>query len=109
MQVVAAQWNSARDLIELLEVRLVVDWLGIRPPGLAQFSCIGRGMVTLFVQVKQSHTEAMSIRSTTQGGGGDKRCIHNYIIYIKCDLYQMSVFDHAVLSCWIELNMTRVL
>ena len=62
MQVVAAQWNSARDLIELLEVRLGVDWLGIRPPGLAQFSCIGRGMVTLFVLetlVKQRHTEAL--------------------------------------------------
>ena len=38
-----------------------MDWLGIRPPGLAEFSCIGRGMVTLFVLetlVKQSHTEA---------------------------------------------------
>lgn len=61
MQVVAAQWNSARALIELLEVRLGVDWLGIRPPGPAEFSCIGRGMVTLFVLetlVKQSHTEA---------------------------------------------------
>ena len=34
MQFVAAQWNSARDLIELPEVRL-----GIRPPGLALFSC----------------------------------------------------------------------
>ena len=68
MQVVAAQWNSARDLIELLEVRLGVDWLGIGPPGPAESSCIGHGMVTLFVLeilVKQSHTE--------KGGGGDKR------------------------------------
>ena len=39
MQFVAAQWNSARDLIDLPEVRLGVDWLGIRPPGLALFSC----------------------------------------------------------------------
>ena len=39
MQFVAAQWNSARDLIELPEVRLGIDWLGIRPPGLALFSC----------------------------------------------------------------------
>ena len=58
----AAQWSSARELIELLEVRLGVDWLGIRPPCLAQFSSISRGMVTLFVLetlVKQSHIEAL--------------------------------------------------
>ena len=61
-QVVAAHWNLARDLIELMETRLTVDWLRIRPPGLAQFSCISPGMVTLFVLetlVKQRSTEAL--------------------------------------------------
>ena len=58
----AARWSSARDLIEVMETRLSVDWMRISPPGLSQFASIGQGMVSLFVVetlVKQRLTESL--------------------------------------------------
>ena len=102
MQVVAAQWNFARDLIELLEVRLGVDWLGIRPPGLAQFSFIGRGMVTLFVLetlVKQRHTEAL-VRLLTKWDF--LACLDTESGKEKRDIILLSV-----LECLAETSVTK--
>ena len=102
MQVVAAQWNSARDLIELLEVRLGVDWLGIRLPGLAQFSFIGRGIVTLFVLetlVKQRHTEAL-VRLLTKWDF--LACLDTESGKEKRDIILLSV-----LECLAETSVTK--
>ena len=102
MQVVAAQWNSARDPIELLEARLGVDWLGIRPPGLAQFSCISRGMVTLFVLetlVKQRHTEAL-VRLLTKWDF--LACLDTESGKEKRDIILLSV-----LECLAETSVTK--
>ena len=98
----AAQWNSARDLIEVLEVRLGVDWLGIRPPGLAQFSCISRGMVTLFVLetlVKQRHTDAL-VRLLTKWDF--LACLETESGKEKRDIILLSV-----LECLAETNVTQ--
>ena len=101
-EVVNAQWNSARDLIELMETRLSVDWLRIKPPGLAVFSSISRGMVTLFVietLVKMRLTEAL-VRLLTKWdclvcleteGGKEKR----------------DVILLSVLECLAETNVTQ--
>ena len=97
----SAQWKLARDLIELMETRLTVDWLRIRPPGLALFSCISPGMVTLFVLetlVKQRRTDAL-VRLLTKWDC--LNCLETESGKEKRDTILLSV-----LECLAETNVT---